>query len=102
MSILQQKQQEQGATQIVFKTQELLAQAGLTPVTITWDLGKLNPALDEHTLNVLVENGIVKEKFTSTQLEACYTYLRPTVEDSLRKMVERLLLQIRESGESST
>lgn len=98
MSILQQKQQEQGASQIVLKTQELLAQAGLTPVTITWDLGRLKPDLEEHTLNVLVEKGIVKEVFTSRQLEDCYSFLRPAVEESLRKMIARLQEQIRHSG----
>jgi hypothetical protein len=98
MSILQQKQQEQGASQIVLKTQELLAQAGLNPVTIAWDLGKFNPALEEHTLNVLVENGIVKESFTARELEECYTYLRPAVEESLRGMITRLQAQIRGSA----
>jgi hypothetical protein len=98
MSILQQKQQEQGAGQIVLKTQELLAQVGMMPVTIAWDLGQLNPQLDEHTLNVLVENGIVKESFTSRELEECYSFLRPVVEEKLRKMIERLLAQVRESG----
>jgi hypothetical protein len=98
MGILQQKQQEQGANQIVLKTQELLAQAGLTPVTIAWDLGKLNPSLDEHTLNVLLENGIVKESFTARELEESYSFPRPAVEERLRKMIARLQEQIGQSG----
>jgi len=98
MGILQEKQQVQGANMIVMKTQELLAQAGLTPVTIAWDLGKLNTTLDEHTLNVLVENGIVKESFTTRELEHSYSLLRPTVEETLRRMIERLQAQIRGAG----
>lgn len=94
MSILLQKQQEQGANVIVLKTQEFLAQSGLTPVTIAWDLGKLNLSLDEHTLNVLVENGIVKETFTTRELEECYSFIRPAVEETLQRMVERLKIQI--------
>lgn len=98
MGILQQKQKEQGANNIVLKTQELLAGVGLTPVTIAWDLGKLNPELAEHTLNVLVEKGIVKESFTERELEECYTYLRPSVEETLRGMIARLQAQIRDAG----
>jgi len=94
MGILQQKQQEQGANNIVHKSQELLAQAGLTPVTIAWDLGKLNFSLEEHTLNVLVENGIVKETFTARELEECFSLLRPSVEETLRRMIDRLKAQI--------
>lgn len=95
MSILQSKQREQGATQIVKRVTELLSSSGLTPVTIAWDLGKLNLQQDQHTLNVLVENGIVKEVFTNQQLEECYTYIRPSVDDALNKMLVRLLQQIK-------
>ena len=95
MSILQQKQQQQGASQIEKKVTQLLAALDRDVVTIAWDLGKLDPKQENHTLTVLVENGIVKESFTSKELEDSYSYLRPTVEDSLVTMITRLETQIK-------
>lgn len=95
MSILQQKQQQQGAGQIERRVAQLLHAQGREAVTIAWDLGKLNPKLDNHTLTVLLENGIVKESFTSKELEDSYSRLRPTVEDSLSAMITRLEAQIK-------
>ncbi|MDH5183930.1 MAG: hypothetical protein OEX12_08585 [Gammaproteobacteria bacterium] len=95
MSILQLKQQQQGAVQIEKRVAQLLQAQGREVVTITWDLGKLDPKLDNHTLNVLVENGIVKESFTSKELEDSYSRLRPTVEDCLNSMISRLEAQIK-------
>ncbi|MBD3671664.1 MAG: hypothetical protein HUJ29_12915 [Gammaproteobacteria bacterium] len=95
MSILMAKQREQGARQIVRRTEELLQGAGLTPVTIAWDLGKLDLNKTQHTLNVLVENGIVKEAFTNQQLEECFSYIRPAVDETLNQMLVRLVQQIK-------
>ena len=95
MSILQKKQQQQGASQIEKRIATMLKANKRTLVTIAWDLGKLNFDLNEHTLTVLVENGIVKEMFTTKELEDCYSFLRPSVEERLAAMISRLETQIK-------
>lgn len=95
MSILQQKQQQQGAGQVEKRVSQLLDAQGRKAVTIAWDLGKLDLKKSNHTLTVLLENGIVKESFTSNELEDCYTYLRPAVEERLNAMITRLETQIK-------
>lgn len=95
MSILQLKQRQQGASQIERKVAQLLEALGREAVTIAWDLGKLDPKQENHTLTVLLENGIVKESFTSKDLEDSFSHIRPTVEESLNSMVSRLEVQIK-------
>lgn len=95
MSILQQKQLQQGAVQIEKRVTLLLQEQGREVVTIAWDLGKLDAKQSNHTLTVLVENGIVKESFTSNDVEDCYSYLRPSVEERLGTMITRLETQIK-------
>lgn len=91
MSILQQKQLEQGAGHILKYVQSQQEYMEITLAGMTWDIGKFDVNKDNHTLTIISEaGGIVKEEFENREVEDCFSIVKPHVEQKIKKLLTRL------------
>ena len=90
VSILQNKQRQQGAEQVITWVHTLLDSEEINLVQAVWDMGQLDMNKQEHTLTIITEGGIAKDQFSARELEDSFTYVKPVLVERLRAMIKRL------------
>lgn len=90
VSILQNKQRQQGAEQVINWVHTLLDSEAINLVSAVWDLGELDLNKPENTLTIMTEGGIAKGAFSARELEDSFTYVKPVLVERLREMLKRL------------
>lgn len=91
MSILQQKQMEQGSDNILKYVHSQEEYMEVKIAGATWDIGKFDINKGVHTLTLLSEvGGVVKEEFENREVEDCFSMVKPHVEQKIKKLMARL------------
>ncbi len=91
MSILQQKQLEQGADNIVGYIHSQEEFMDINIAGMSWDIGKFDITKAVHTLTILSDKGgVVKEEFENREVEDCFSVVKPHVEQKLKILLARL------------
>ncbi|MFO8155060.1 MAG: hypothetical protein ACQERR_06005 [Pseudomonadota bacterium] len=93
VSILQNKQRQQGAEQVITWVHTLLDAEEINLVQAVWDMGQLDMNKQEHTLTIITEGGVAKDQFEARELEDSFTYVKPVLVERLREMLKRLRTQ---------